>query len=69
MPKIVAEVKAEIRRLAKQEIKANTTSMKAAVAQFRREIAKLKRLVRTQQREIALLKAHDKKPLGRPQSK
>jgi DNA-binding XRE family transcriptional regulator len=37
-------------------------------SQFRRDIAKLKRLVQTQQREIAFLKTQEQKRLGQPQT-
>ena len=43
MPNLAAVLKDEIRRLAKREIKSNTSSTKGAVAQFRRDIARLKR--------------------------
>ena len=68
MPNIATAIKDEIRRLAKREIKANTFSTKGAVAQFRRDIAKLKRQVSAQQREIAFLKAQERKRLGQPQA-
>jgi hypothetical protein len=41
MPNIAVVLKDEIRRLAKREIRTNTSSTKGAVAQFRRDIAKL----------------------------
>jgi DNA-binding transcriptional regulator YiaG len=69
MPNIATVLKDEIRRLAKREIKANTSSTKGAVAQFRRDIAKLKRLLQTQQREITFLKTQEQKRLGQPQTK
>ena len=69
MPNIVAVLKDEIRRLAKREIKAATGSTKQAVAQYRRDIAKLKRLVQAQQKEVAFLKAQERKRLGQPQIK
>ncbi len=69
MPNIAVVLKEEIRRLAKREIKANTSSTKGAVAQFRRDIAKLKRMVRAQQKEIAFLKAQEQKRLGQSQPK
>jgi DNA-binding transcriptional regulator YiaG len=69
MPNIVAVLKDEICRLAKKEIKASTSSTKGAVAQFRRDIAKLKRLTQSQQKEIAFLKAQEKKRLGQPEIK
>ena len=67
MPNVAAVLKAEISRLAKREIKANTSSTKGAVAQFRRDIAKLKRQMQSQQREIAFLKAQEHKRLRQPQ--
>ena len=67
MPNIAAVLRDEIRRLAKREIKVNTSSTKGAVAQFRRDIAKLKRQMRAQEKEIACLKAQEKKRLGEPQ--
>ena len=69
MPNIAAVLKDEIRRLAKREIKANTSSTRQAVAQYRRDIAKLKRLVQAQQKEVAFLKAQERKRLGQPQAK
>jgi DNA-binding transcriptional regulator YiaG len=68
MPNIATVLKAEISRLARKEVKSNTTSTKGAVAQFRRDIAKLKRLVQTQQREITFLKTQEQKRLGQPQT-
>jgi DNA-binding transcriptional regulator YiaG len=67
MPNIATVLKAEISRLARKEIKSNTTSTKGAVAQFRRDIAKLKRLVQSQQKEIAFLKTQEQKRIGQPQ--
>lgn len=58
-----------IRRLARREIKAQTSSTKQAVAQYRRDIAKLKRQVRDQQKEIGFLKAQEQKRLSQPQAK
>ena len=69
MPNIVAVLKDEICRLAKKEIKASTSSTKGAVAQFRRDIAKLKRQMSVQAKEIAFLKTQEKKRLGQPQVK
>ena len=69
MPNFAAVLKEEIRRLAKREIKVNTSSIKGAVVQFRRDIAKLKRLVQGQQKEIAFLKAQEHKRLGQPHLK
>lgn len=68
MPNLAVALKTEISRLARKEIKSNTSSTKGAVAQFRRDIAKLKRLMEVQQKEIAFLKAQERKRLGQPQS-
>jgi DNA-binding transcriptional regulator YiaG len=68
MPNIAVVLKEEIRRLAKKEVKANTSSTKGAVAQFRRDIANLKRLVRAQEREITSLKTQEQKRIGQPQT-
>ncbi|MHB1034999.1 MAG: helix-turn-helix domain-containing protein [Pirellulales bacterium] len=57
MPNIATVLKDEMRRLAKREIKVNTSTTKGAVAQFRRDIAKLKRQMRAQ----------EKKRLGQPE--
>ncbi len=67
MPNIATVLKEEIRRLAKREIKASTTTTKQAVAQYRRDIAKLNREMRSQAKEIAFLKAQERKRLGQPQ--
>ena len=53
MPNIAAVLKDEIRRLARKEIKTYTGGTKRAVAQSRREIAQLKRLVLEQQKRLA----------------
>ena len=67
MPNFVTAIKDEIRRLAKREIKVDTSSTKGAVAQFRRDIAQMKRELRAQAKEIAFLKAQERKRLGQPQ--
>ena len=56
----------EICRLAKREIKSRLSSTKQAVVQFRRDIATLKRQLREQGKEIAFLKAQERKRLGQP---
>jgi DNA-binding transcriptional regulator YiaG len=68
MPNIAAVLKDEIRRLAKKEIKAEIGTTKSAVVQYRKDIAKLKRLVQAQQKEIAFLKAQEQKRLGQQPS-
>jgi DNA-binding transcriptional regulator YiaG len=69
MPNVATALKAEISRLARREIKAETGSTKQAVAQYRRDIAKLKRTVQAQQKEIVFLKTQERKRLGQPQTK
>ena len=56
MPNIAAVLKEEIRRLAKKEVKAQVGKTQKAAAQYRRDIAMLKRLLGQQEREIKLLK-------------
>ena len=68
MANFAAAIKEEICRLAKKEIKAATGSTKQAVTQYRRDIAKLKRTVQGQQKEITFLKAQEQKRLGQPQA-
>jgi DNA-binding transcriptional regulator YiaG len=56
MPNIASVLKEEIRRLAKKEVKAQVGATRQAVVKYRRDIAKLKRLLSQQEREIKLLK-------------
>ena len=56
MPNIAAVLKEEICRLAKKEVKAQVGKTQKASAQYRRDIANLKRLLGQQEREIKLLK-------------
>lgn len=56
MPNIAGVLKEEICRLAKKEIKAQVGTTKQAVVKYRSEIAKLKRQLGQQDREIKLLK-------------
>jgi DNA-binding transcriptional regulator YiaG len=55
MTTFATALKDEVRRLARKEIKAQTSSMAKAVAQYRREIARLKRHQRDQERRFAQL--------------
>ncbi|OHB77936.1 MAG: hypothetical protein A2W31_16450 [Planctomycetes bacterium RBG_16_64_10] len=68
MANLAVTLKEEIQRLAKKEIKAQTGSTKQAVAQYRREIAQLKRQTREQERKIAFLEAQERKRLSQPRS-
>ena len=56
MPNIAAVLKEEICRLAKKEVKAQVGKTQKASAQYRRDIANLKRQLGQQEREIKLLK-------------
>jgi DNA-binding transcriptional regulator YiaG len=56
MPNIAAVLKEEIRRLAKKEVKAQVGGTRQAVARYRSEIAKMKRILGQQEREIKLLR-------------
>jgi len=56
MPNIAGVLTEEICRLAKKEIKAQVGKTQKAAAQYRRDIAKLKRLMSQQEKEIKLLK-------------
>ncbi len=66
MATLAEALKDEIRRLARKEIKAQTGSTLQAVAQYRREIAQLKRESREQQKKIAFLEAQESKRLEQP---
>ena len=66
MPNLATALKDEIRRLAKKEVKAATRSTRQAVAQYRRDIASLKRLVQVQLKDIAFLKVQERKRLHQP---
>ena len=57
MTALATALKDEIRRLARKEIKAQTGRTAQAVAQYRREIAALKRQQRDQDKKIALLES------------
>jgi DNA-binding transcriptional regulator YiaG len=66
MADLANALKEEIRRLARKEIKAVTGSTKQAVAQYRREIAHLKRQLREQEKKIAFLENQERKRLEEP---
>src|SRR4051812_34918962 len=53
MPNIASALKEEISRLARKELRANTDSLKKAVATYRSEIAALKRRMQTLERQVA----------------
>jgi DNA-binding transcriptional regulator YiaG len=64
MPNITSVLKEEICRLAKKEAKAQVGKTQKASAQYRRDIANLKRVLGQQEKEIKLLKkrAQDGQP-------
>ena len=68
MPNVATVLRDEIRRLAKREIKAATSTTKQAVVQYRSDIAKLKRELQQQQKKMAFLEAQERKRLGQPQA-
>jgi DNA-binding transcriptional regulator YiaG len=55
MPNMAVVLRDEIRRLARKEIRVMVGSTQKAVAQYRREIAKLKRLLNKQERSVTRL--------------
>ena len=65
MANLAVTLKEEIQRLARKEIKAQTGTTKQAVAQYRREIAKLKRQLREQDKKINVLEKQQKR-IGQP---
>ncbi len=56
MPNLASVLKDEIRRLARKEVRAEMHSLKSASAQYRRDIAALKRKVKEHEREIVRLR-------------
>ncbi len=68
MPNIAGVLKEEIRRLAKREIKVQVGTTRRATIQYRRDIAKLKRLVGQQEKEIKHIKKRLQQQQGQPQS-
>jgi DNA-binding transcriptional regulator YiaG len=66
MTTLAIALKDEIRRLARKEIKAQTGRTAKAVAQYRREIARLKRQQRDQERKLMLLASQSQKMAAAP---
>ncbi len=58
MPNILPSLNEHIRRLARREIRAQTSSTKRATSHYRRDIAALKRLVKAMGSRIAYLEKH-----------
>jgi len=61
MTTLAIALKDEIRRLARKEIKAQTGRTARAVAQYRREIARLKRQQRVHEKKLAFLESQSHK--------
>ena len=68
MPNLASALKEEIRRLARKEIRAETGKTKQAVANYRSEIAPLKRLLQEQQKKVKVLEAHQRQPAAQPEA-
>lgn len=64
MPNIASVLKSEIARLARKEVRAQTDPLKRLSAQYRAEIASLKREVKALQRQLKLVS----RPAGRSRS-
>ena len=64
MPNLAGVLKDEVRRLARKEIKAELTATKKASAQYRRNIAALRRQLRDQAKQIASLERVNRKGGG-----
>ena len=61
MTTLATALKEEIRRLARKEIRAETSMTKRSSAQYRRDIAALKRQVRDLTKEVTYLKRQEQK--------
>jgi DNA-binding transcriptional regulator YiaG len=66
MTTLAIALKDEIRRLARKEIRAQTGRTARAVAQYRREIARLKRQQRDHEKKLAFLAAQTRKSFASP---
>src|SRR3954469_6241704 len=64
MTTFATALKDEIRRLARKEIRAHTAKHAKAIAQYRREIARLKRQQNEQEKRIGRLAANARKSVG-----
>jgi DNA-binding transcriptional regulator YiaG len=63
---LAVALKDEIRRLARKEIREQTDTTKKSVANYRREIAQLKRRLDRQERKLAFLETEERKRLEQP---
>lgn len=65
MSKLVSALKHEIVRLARKEVAAGTKVLRAANAQYRREIAQLKRQTGALSRQVTYLEQQEKKRVSK----
>ncbi len=65
MPELVSVLKHEITRLARKEVAAGTKVLRKANAQYRRDIAQLKRQADTLSRQVAYLERQEKKRVSK----
>ena len=66
MPNLGSILKDEIRRLARREIRSQVAATKRAAAQHRRDIAELKRLVKSLASRLTFLESQEKKRVFKP---
>jgi DNA-binding transcriptional regulator YiaG len=66
MPNLGSILKDEIRRLARREIRSQVAVTKRAAAQHRRDIAGLKRLVKSLSNRLGFLESQEKKRVAKP---
>lgn len=66
MKPLVDALKDEIRRLARKEIKSQTTAANQAITKFRREIAQLKRDLAETQKKLTFLERQERKRIAEP---
>ena len=68
MPNIATVLKQEITRLARKEAKAHVEPLRTASAQYRKDIAELKRQLRAMKKRVDYLDAQERKRLRKPVS-
>jgi len=66
MSNLISELKHEITRLARKEVTAETKVLRKANAQYRRDIAQLKRQADALTRQVAFLEQQEKKRVTKP---
>jgi DNA-binding transcriptional regulator YiaG len=66
MPNLGSILKDEIRRLARREIRSQVAVTKRVATQHRRDIAELKRLVKSMANRLVFLESQEKKRVSKP---